>query len=148
MVGFVLFFAGLFRLGWIADLLSIPVTTGFLAGIAVHILVSQLPEILGVAAPDGAMPQRIATLATHLGEANPLTLLIGIGVLAVIALSERIDVRIPGALIGLVLASAAVLLLGLESRGVSVPAPCPPRCRRSGCRIFRPASCRRWCRSA
>ena len=47
-------------------------------------------------------------------------LLIGFGVLAVIAISERIDARIPGALVGLVLASAAVVLFGLESRGVSV----------------------------
>src|SRR5665647_3386916 len=101
MVGLLLLFAGIFRLGWIADLLSIPVTTGFLAGISVHILISQLPEILGVAAPGGAMLQRIATLATHLNETNPFTLLIGIGVLAIIALSERIDARIPGALIGL-----------------------------------------------
>jgi len=120
MVGFLLFFAGVFRLGWIADLLSIPVTTGFLAGISAHILMSQLPGILGVAAPDGAMLQRIAILATHLNEANPFTLVIGIGVLAIIALSERIDARIPGALIGLALASAGVALLGLESRGVSV----------------------------
>src|ERR1700686_5197963 len=37
MVGLLLLFAGIFRLGWIADLLSIPVTTGFLAGISVHI---------------------------------------------------------------------------------------------------------------
>ncbi len=120
MVGFLLFFAGVFRLGWIADLLSIPVTTGFLAGISVHILISQLPGILGVAAPDGAVLQRIATLATHLNAANPLTLVIGLGVLAIIALSERIDARIPGALIALALASAGVALLGLESRGVSV----------------------------
>ena len=80
MVGLLLFFAGIFRLGWIADLLSIPVTTGFLAGISVHILVSQLPGILGVAEPHGAMLQRIATLAAHLNEANPFTLVIGIGV--------------------------------------------------------------------
>ena len=46
--------------------------------------------------------------------------MIGLGVLAIIASSERIDARIPGALIGLALASAAVVLLGLESRGVSV----------------------------
>src|ERR1700686_4003467 len=37
MVGLLLLAAGIFRLGWIADLLSIPVTTGFLAGISVHI---------------------------------------------------------------------------------------------------------------
>src|SRR6202158_3808097 len=120
MVGLLLLFAGIFRLGWIADLLSIPVTTGFLAGISVHIMVSQMPEILGVAAPTGAMLQRIAALATHLNQTNPFTLLIGVGVLAIVALSERIDARIPGALIGLALASSAVVLLRLESRGGSV----------------------------
>ncbi|WP_291686324.1 SulP family inorganic anion transporter [Bradyrhizobium sp.] len=120
MVGLLVFAAGIFRLGWIADLLSIPVTTGFLAGISVHILISQLPGILGVAAPGGPLPQRIATLAAHLNETNLFTLVIGMGVLAVIALSERIDARIPGALIGLALASSGVALLGLESRGVSV----------------------------
>ena len=120
MVGLVLLAAGVFRLGWIADLLSIPVTTGFLAGISVHILISQLPEILGIAIPGGPMLQRLAMLAAHLGETNPFTLVIGLGVLAMIAVSERIDARIPGALIGLALASAGVALLGLESRGVSV----------------------------
>src|SRR6202166_4327628 len=120
MVGLLLVFAGIFRLGWIADLLSIPVTTGFLAGISVHILVSQLPGILGVQAPGGAMLHRMASLAMHLNETNPFTLLIGVGVLAIIALSERVNARIPGALIGLALASAAVMLLGLESRDVRV----------------------------
>jgi SulP family sulfate permease len=120
MVGLLLFAAGIFRLGWIADLLSIPVTIGFLAGISVHILISQLPGILGLPAPDGPMLQRLAIFATHLNETNPFTLVIGLGVLAIIAVSERVDARIPGALIGLALASAAVVLLGLESRGVSV----------------------------
>ena len=112
--------AGIFRLGWIADLLSIPVTTGFLAGISMHIVISQLPGILGIPAPAGPMLQRLAILAAHLNETNPLTLLIGLGVLAITAVSERIDARIPGALIGLALASTGVLLFGLESRGVGV----------------------------
>lgn len=120
MVGLLLFAAGIFRLGWIADLLSVPVTIGFLAGISVHILISQLPAILGLAAPEGPMLQRLATLAEHLGQINAFTLVIGLGVLAIIALSERIDARIPGALIGVALASAAVMLLGLESKGVDV----------------------------
>jgi MFS superfamily sulfate permease-like transporter len=120
MVGLFLLAAGIFRLGWIADLLSIPVTTGFLTGISIHILISQLPVILGLPAPEGPMLQRLAILAEHLPQANPFTLVIGLGVLAIIAVSEKIDARIPGALIGLALASAAVVLLGLESRGVSV----------------------------
>src|SRR6202035_1623640 len=96
MVGLLLFAAGIFRLGWIADLLSIPVTTGFLAGISVHILISQLPAILGQPSPDGPMLQRLAILAAHLNQTNPFTLLLGLGVLAVVALAERIDARIPG----------------------------------------------------
>jgi sulfate permease, SulP family len=120
MVGLFLVAAGIFRLGWIADLLSIPVTIGFLVGISAHILISQLPVILGLPSPQGPMLQRLATLAEHIGQANKFTLVIGLGVLAIIALSEQIDARIPGALIGLALASAAVVLLRLESRGVSV----------------------------
>jgi SulP family sulfate permease len=120
LVGLLLVAAGTFRLGWIADLLSIPVTIGFLAGISVHIIISQLPVILGLTSPSGAMLQRLAALAGHLTESNPFTLVIGLGVLAVIAVSERTDARIPGALIGLALASAGVVWLGLESRGVSV----------------------------
>jgi SulP family sulfate permease len=120
MVGLLLLAAGLFRLGWIADLLSIPVTTGFLAGISVHIIISQLPGLLGLPSPAGPMLQRLAILGTHLHETNPFTLVIGLGVLVTTAVSERIDARIPGALIGLGLAGAAVAWLGLESRGVSV----------------------------
>ncbi len=120
MVGLMLAASGIFRLGWIADLLSIPVTIGFLTGISAHILISQLPAILGLPGPEGPTLQRLVTLAEHLGDTNGFTLIIGLGVLAIIALSEQIDARIPGALIGLALAAAAVVLLRLESRGVSV----------------------------
>src|SRR5262249_35740342 len=105
MVGLVVVASGIFRLGWIADLLSIPVTTGFLAGLSVHILISQLPTVLGLPSRGGTMLQRVAILGGHLNEANPFTLLIAFGVLAVVALSERINPRIPGALIGLGMAT-------------------------------------------
>jgi sulfate permease, SulP family len=120
IVGVILVGGGIFRLGWIADLLSTPVTTGFLAGISVHILLSQLPAVLGVPSPDGTLPQRIRILAEHLSQTNPLTLVIGFGVLAIIVVSERLDKRIPGALIGLGVATAAAALTDLEGRGVTV----------------------------
>jgi MFS superfamily sulfate permease-like transporter len=120
MVGIVLVAGGVFRLGWIADLLSIPVTTGFLAGIAVHIVISQLPTVLGLPSPGGTMLQSAVTLAGRLDEANPFTLSIAFGVLVIVALSERINARVPGALIGLCTATTAVLLMGLESHGVTV----------------------------
>src|ERR1700687_5910480 len=120
MVGLLLVASGIFRLGWVADLLSIPVTTGFLAGISAHILISQLPAILGLPAPSGPMLGRLLALVLNLAHANPITLVIGLSVLAIIASSEKADARIPGALIGLIVASGAVVLMGLESRGVSV----------------------------
>src|SRR5947209_9166901 len=105
VVGVILVVGSVFRLGWIANLLSTPVTVGFLAGISVHILVSQMPGVLGLAAPSGPMLERIATLARHLGDANMFTVTIGFGVLAVVALSEAISAKIPGALIGLIAAT-------------------------------------------
>jgi sulfate permease, SulP family len=129
MVGVILIAASLFRMGWIANLLSTPVTVGFLAGISIHILVSQLPGVLGLPTPKGAMLDRIIELAQHAGATNPYTLAIGLGVLAIVAMSETISARIPGALIGLVAATIAVVWAGLESKGVTtvgtVPATLP-----------------------
>jgi SulP family sulfate permease len=119
MVGAILMVAGLFRLGFVADLLSIPVTTGFLAGIAGHIVVSQAPALLGGAAPHGSFVAKVAALAASLPQANLLTLGIGLGVLAIIVVSERLDPRIPGALIGLIVATLLVWAFSLEQRGVS-----------------------------
>ena len=118
-VGLILALAGVLRLGFVADLLSIPVTTGFLAGIAGHILVSQAPGLLGLAAPQGVLVAQVATLAAGLGATNFASLAIGLGVLAIMLASERVNPRLPGALIGLGVATALVVALGLESRGVS-----------------------------
>jgi sulfate permease, SulP family len=120
MVGLVLMAGGIFRLGWIADLLSIPVTVGFLTGISIHIVISQMPGILGLPAPGGPMLQRLATLVEQLPQANLFSLCIGLGVFALVAVCERIDVRVPGALIGLVAAAAVTVFMGLEGRGVAV----------------------------
>jgi len=125
LVGAILVIGSLFRLGWIANLLSTPVTTGFLAGISVHILVSQMPGVLGLPAPSGPMLDRIATLARHLGEANLFTVCIGFGVLAIVAGSEKISAKIPGALIGLIAATAVVIWAGLERKGVNVVGTVP-----------------------
>jgi sulfate permease, SulP family len=53
MVGAILIAAGLFRAGWLATLLSTPVTTGFLAGISIHIIIGELPTLLGIVEPQG-----------------------------------------------------------------------------------------------
>jgi MFS superfamily sulfate permease-like transporter len=119
MVGLILVLGGAFGLGFIADLLSIPVTTGFLAGIAGHIVVSQAPALLGLAQPGGSMVDQVVALVGGLGATNLPTLGLGLGVLAIILAGERLGARFPGALIGLVLAAGLTAGLGLEAHGVA-----------------------------
>ena len=120
LVGIVLLIAGLLRLGWISDLLSTPIVTGFLLGIAAHIVASQLPDVMGLEAPNDNMIHRLSVLARTAGDSNPWSVAIGFGVLALVLLSEKINPRWPGALVAMALATIAVLALGLESRGVEV----------------------------
>jgi sulfate permease, SulP family len=120
MVGGILLCAGFFRLGWIADLVSVPVTTGFLAGIAVHIIVSQLPVLTGISAPAGDLLHKASEIASHLDEANALALILGSIVLAAALGAEWISPRIPGTLIGISAATAAVFWFQLEREGVAV----------------------------
>ena len=108
------------RAGWLATLLSIPVTTGFLAGISIHIIVSQLPDLLGIQKDGGHLLVRFSHILGRLGETNSYTLALGAGVLIVTLVTAQISHRIPGALIGLVGAGLAVFLLHLEARGVEV----------------------------
>ena len=120
MVGLIVALSGIFRLGWIADLLSVPVTTGFLAGIAVHIIVSQMPGLLGLPAQSGETLRRVGEIAGSLHLTNPWSLGLGLGVFAIVLGAEHISARIPGALIGMVLATLAVIVFGLKDRGVEV----------------------------
>ncbi len=120
LVGLFLALAGVFRAGWVADLLSIPVMTGFLAGVAIHIGISQAPSLLGLPPGEGEVFHRLAMIADDIGETNFLTLAIGASCLAGIVLFEKISPRIPGALIALATATFVVVHYDLEARGVAV----------------------------
>ncbi len=119
-VGVLVALVWLLRLGWIAEFLSEPIVTGFLAGVAVIIVVHQLPDLLGISTSDGNTLHRSASILRHIGETSGWTLGIGAGVLAIVAAAERLDRRLPGALVGLVGSTALVAALGLDTHGVAV----------------------------
>jgi sulfate permease, SulP family len=119
LVGFILICGGALKFGFIADLLSIPVMTGFLLGIVGHILVSQAPSVLDLEPSQGPFAQQAPSLIERAQAANPWTLVLGLGVLAIMLAGERVSPRFPGALIGLCLAELATVTLGLEARGVA-----------------------------
>jgi MFS superfamily sulfate permease-like transporter len=120
MVGLMVTAVGVLRLGWIAEFLSTPIVTGFLSGVAVIIIVHQLPDFLGLPPAGGSNVSRFGSVVTNLGAVNAWTVAIGAGVLAVLLVCARLDRRIPGALIGMVASTALVGALGLQSHGVAV----------------------------
>ena len=121
VVGALLIVVGLLRLGSISDFLSTPVVTGVLAGIAVEIVVRQLPVILGVKGGGTTTLGRLGALSGQIGRTNGWCVGIALGVLALVIVAQRIDHRLPGALVGLVLSIIAVDALGLASHhGVAV----------------------------
>ena len=119
LVGLLVAGAGVLRLGWIGNLLSIPVTTGFLLGVAVHIVVSQAPAALGVATPAGDLPEQLTTMVGQAGSARPAAMLIAGGVLLVSAVCHRISPRLPGVLLAVLLAVAAASAFGLARSGLA-----------------------------
>ena len=82
--------------------------TGFLAGIAVHIVVSQLPSLFGIARGAGDLVGQALAITSNLTKLNPFATAIGLGVLAIMLLAERISAHIPGALLGIALATLVV----------------------------------------
>jgi high affinity sulfate transporter 1 len=120
VVGVLVAAVGLLRLGWIAQFLSVPIVTGFLAGVAVIIVVHQLPDLLGLPAASGSTVHRVADALGHLPQGNWWAAGIAAGALAVLFASESIDRRLPGALLALALATAVVAIGGLRAHGVAV----------------------------
>ena len=125
IAGIILLIAGLARFGFISDFLSRPVVTGFVFGIALVIIIGQLPKIFGIPGGSGTFFQQLAQLIGNLGLTNPYTLAIGVGAFILILLLKRRYPVIPAALVALVAGIWAVNLLNLTEYGVSVVGTIP-----------------------
>jgi high affinity sulfate transporter 1 len=133
-VGGILILAGLLRLGGVAEFLSEPVLLGYQAGLAVTVIVSQLPRLVGVAAGTGGTLGRVRQLVDLVPDADGASLALTSGIAAitllVVLVGRRWRPRIPTAVIAVALATLAVAVLHLDGRGVavigSVPQGYPP----------------------
>ncbi len=123
VVGVLCIVAGVARLGFVAELLSRPVLVGYMCGIAALMVVSQLGHLTGLMVKDGSAAAEVTQVARHLGAVHAPTVLLGLLVLALLLLLAWKLPRLPGPLLALLLASAAVIVLGLRSRGVLVIGP-------------------------
>lgn len=123
LVGVFTLIIGVGRLGWVGDFLSRPVMIGFFGGIAVIIIVHQIPGLLGVEDGHGRTVARILQLSHQISRTNTPSLILGLASLAALLGIARISRRIPGALIVLVLSTLAMVVFGLSHKGVEVLGP-------------------------
>jgi MFS superfamily sulfate permease-like transporter len=120
MVGLLLIGAALLRASWVADLLSVPVIAGFMAGVSVHIIVGQLPSLLGIPDEQGALAEQVVQVLHQLPDTNPYALAIGAVVFTATQVTEKIAKHLPGALLGVVAVAVATAVLHLRQHGVDV----------------------------
>lgn len=131
MVGVARLGMGLARLGMLVNFVSDSVIIGFTAGAGILISVNQLRYLFGLDIPGS--PSLIVTLTDtfqNLGSLNMPTTMIGLLSIVIIVVSRRINKKMPGALIAMVVTAVLVYIFDLEAAGVSVlgeiPRSLPP----------------------
>ncbi|MFG2780291.1 SulP family inorganic anion transporter [Streptomyces prunicolor] len=120
-VGLLCLVAWAVRLGFVADLLSRPVLIGYLAGVALIMIVDQLPKLTGVSTTGSAFFPQLWSFLRHLGQLHAPTLLFAAVTLTFLFTVARMSRIVPGPLLAVVLGTAAVAVFNLDDRyGIKV----------------------------
>jgi high affinity sulfate transporter 1 len=127
MVGLLGMLGAILRLGFLADLLSQAVLVGYITGVGLTLVVSQLGKATGVALQADGVFSRLVELASRWEEVRPATLGLSLGALAVLAALHRWAPRWPGALLTVALATAVSVAFDLPSHGVDTVGALPAR---------------------
>jgi high affinity sulfate transporter 1 len=122
LVGAIMFAGGLAHFGFVTELLSWPVRLGYLMGIAVTVIIAQLPKLFGFSVDAENLIPALREFLASLDETNATALVIGAGSLALIVGLRRVAPRFPGVFAAVVVATAAVAAFGLD---VPVVGPVP-----------------------
>ena len=127
LVGVIMVLAGLAKLGFVADLLSKPTQIGYMTGLALTIVVGQLPKLFGFSVSSDNLIGDIRGFVHGVtsGETVVDTLLVGLFGLVVILVLQRWLPKVPGVLAAVVLSIGAAVAFDLQSRGVSLVGTLP-----------------------
>lgn len=115
-VGLLCLVARAVRLGFLADLLSRPVLIGYLAGVALIMMVDQLPKLTGVRTTGAEFFPQVWSFLVHLPDADPATVVFSAVVLVFLFVTARYARAVPGPLVAFVLGTAAVVVFDLDGR--------------------------------
>ncbi len=122
LTGLIILVAGIARLGFVTELLSRPVQLGYLYGIAVTILVGQLPRLCGFSIEGRGLLSEIRDFAQGVadGQVNRASLAVGVTGIVVILVLRRLWRTVPGVMVAVLVGIAAVTLFDLDQEGVQV----------------------------
>jgi SulP family sulfate permease len=118
--GAVALVAGLARLGFLASFISEPVIKGFIVGLALTIIIGQVPKLLGVDKHSGDFFEQAWGVLRQLGDVDGLTVAVGLASLAVVLLLKRLVPAVPASLVAVALGVAAVEAFNLDDHGLEI----------------------------
>jgi high affinity sulfate transporter 1 len=120
LMGGLLILGSLLHLGFVTDLLSKPIRVGYLNGIALVVVVSQIPDLLGFSIDSGSLVDDVrSTIDAVLdGRIDPMALVLGLASLVVIIATKALGSRIPGVLLAVV---GAMVVVGIAGWGEEIP---------------------------
>jgi high affinity sulfate transporter 1 len=125
LVGLIELGLGLGRLGFVADLLSSEVQVGYMNGLAVTIIVGQLPKLFGYSSGAREFPGDIRPFLEEIDKTAAISLLVGLGVLAILLLLPRFSRRVPAVLVAIVTATVVSAIFNLDAHGVATVGTLP-----------------------
>ena len=123
MTGGLLLIARILKLGFLADFLSRTVLIGFLSGVGVQVAIAVLGQVLGISVNGSTSLSQLWTVVTHLGSLHLPTLLVSLGVIAIILSSRRWFPRFPGALLAVLGTIGLSALLNFGDHGILLIGP-------------------------
>jgi high affinity sulfate transporter 1 len=118
--GAVALIAGLARLGFLANFISEPVLKGFIVGLALTIIIGQVPSLLGIEKGSGDFFAKLWDVVTNLGTANGATVVVGVLSLALVLGLRRVAPAVPASLVAVILGVLAVQAFSLDAHGVDI----------------------------
>lgn len=125
LVGAILLLASLLRLGFIANFISEPVLVGFKAGIALVIVLDQIPKLLGVHVAKGGFVHNLVATVQAVPHTSLPTLAVAVVMIVLLLGIERFLPRAPAPLVVVAAAIAAAGALGLQAHGVELVGQIP-----------------------
>ena len=116
---------GIAKLGFVADLLSKEVQVGYMNGLAITIIVGQLPKLFGFSTDADSFVQEVKAFVSGLDQTNVTTLVLGVATLAVLLVLPHVSKKVPAVLVAVVGATVVTGLFDLAQEGVKTVGALP-----------------------